>query len=430
MHLAIFLFEMITFIYVLRVSKPLPAPHGILAYCIFANVILFLEENNLVDRLIRAGAFFGEIQQNSETTLLFFYLFVLALLATTKKTTGQPGGFRIEAASKLLKRYQSAPLALSFLFYAVAIIHFFCLNHDALYFNTQYQLIESPNGLTINNSFSSAIHLGFPLLSIFVWGFFSTGTSLRSWKVAGAYAPLAAWSLIYQLAQNSRYTIVYMSVFLIVNFIAAPDKKRMRVLFLVPLIYIVYLHCLLGRTKGSNGIAGIYDNLLTIEDLLSPGNFWKIARNLFQGVYVVADGLVYRLDYDPLYKIMSFSPFPSIIDGFAAVRDQYMVNVFNWVPMPAPVEILSFGPVYVIFASGILLLAIRANLKLINSQNSVLDIVINTVIAFSFVYSLAYPVRTMFRLIEFSLFISMIRLIQLRPGLSASRGPIRRLGKL
>ena len=96
------------------------------------------------------------------------------------------------------------------------------------------------------------------------------------------------------------------------------------------------------------GLAHIFDAFTYV----SIDNVWmyltSLFVNIFQGAQGFANALLIMPDYSDQYKLLSFSPLVSALDGFDHIRYLDEIRINRYVPISALSQIWHFGMTYTV----------------------------------------------------------------------------------
>ncbi len=216
-----------------------------------------------------------------------------------------------------------------------------------LYEHTVYLMVRDPVSMGMDGTLLGYLHRLVLLVGFVLLGFFS----LALFKKDPLLSSLAFIGLLYcfviAVAFNSRTAALYLAVLALLIF-SGGKRARLISVGLGALALATYFAVLIPRR-----IANTYGINAFLESFGYIGEVGQLALfalyNSFGGGFVVAEALQSPDLYYPIkYKILSFSPFPSLIDGFDDVREQgHRISVFA--PYGGLSEALLFGWQYVVF---------------------------------------------------------------------------------
>jgi hypothetical protein len=171
--------------------------------------------------------------------------------------------------------------------------------------------------------------------------------------------------------------------------------------------FICLAYSLVGRALDEHGVSTIPATLTATADAGIGGNISTVSTNIAEGIFVVAEGFMVQHNYGRFYKMLCFSPLPSIIDGYATILRNYQVRISFFVPVSGITEAMNFGLMYLLLLAGIYYGAMRLNLMFIK-RNPLLFLICNFLIFFSLYHILDYPLRNGLKYLWMSVYLSLI----------------------
>ena len=131
--------------------------------------------------------------------------------------------------------------------------------------------------------------------------------------------------------------------------------------------------------------------------------------NVFGGGFVIADAWLYpKFQYPLKYKILSFSPLPSILDTYGSVQKY---SKLNRTKPPAPfsnfVEVYEFGLPYMVFFYGFLILFFYVASRFWKSRVDLTAFLVLLPAYFACLKMFAYGLRHTMRFFYLSLFLAL-----------------------
>jgi hypothetical protein len=174
-------------------------------------------------------------------------------------------------------------------------------------------------------------------------------------------------------------------------------SRRVVIPILILVAAVAFMGALVGRGTDRHGLSALPETI--IAPFARPDPFNDISQALMdscQGIIVTAESLQLTADFDPLYKILAFSPLPSYIDAYGSIREESEHRLHDYVPMSGVGEVYHFGwPYMTLLFIGYIVL-IRAHTK-IAGKNPAIFILCNLLITVSLYILLAYPLRNALR---------------------------------
>ena len=345
-----------------------------------------------------------------QTELFYSALFCCSIIAVVKNTGG--GGIKLNINFQNLDMNKIAEYINLFTFINFILLLFFVLsvNFDLLISNNEYLAMVDVKQLGISNPilivYQKALAIN-GLLCLFLYGFLK---SLRSHKVIFAkYACfiIGAFAYIYQLGNNSRS-----SGLVLVGWIVAIYMFERKSFFrlikgsaIIILVFVSYITAIYGRGQTKQGISQIESNIVSsIAGENTTLDF--VADNLFGGAYIFTVAKDMPGKYPEPYKYLSFSPFPSAIDGFDSYNKfQNRINLYE--PYGSNVEVYHFGPVYWALYFILLYIGLK-QMNLAVRKNKLIGYMICLPGYLFFMANQQYPLRSFFRFFLISMILSYL----------------------
>lgn len=388
----VLLAEMMLFLEMKRRIKILTAADCVCVYVMLYQYIYFFADSYgyVINDYGQMGSF---MFMANEGVIFYFYIFLIAYGSSLGLTVANDGSTRrilIERIQASLKYQKWFVIA----FYGIVLIYFSAVDFEILMSNDQYLLLRSARSLHSPHALARAALSFLDIVGILSAFFFSVNLFLKRVPSALLFLPLYAWGVMYAVANSSRVGVV---LFLVPALIAWILLKRFRLPtaagFGLAALYI--LDCALsGRSMHAFGLAEV--PAILASPFGSGRNAMGTVFNLLQGVFVTMDGFTVPGEHPDDYKILSFSPLPSFIDGFSSIMRLGMIKLALVVPMSAITEVVRFGPAYTAVGALMLFLLLRQSIKAV-TVSPLLYAVTLPVVMMLFVQANAYPLRNVFR---------------------------------
>ncbi|UCX04256.1 hypothetical protein [Shewanella glacialimarina] len=305
-------------------------------------------------------------------------------------------------------------LLVSILFGLSNLIHFLSINESFFYSNTYYLLLKESDLLGLTSSVGKIYHIFFRYIGLCFALMFFISFFMKKYILAIVFFISSIYPFIFLLSGDSRWAPMYLAWgFIFIKLAKNPF------LFILNAIcfFMVLVKVLIGRELDYHGFNHIFDfyDYFFVKDI--PIYIFGIFVNIFEGAMNLANTLLHEPRFDIKYKLLSYSPFFSFMDGFSLIRDDLKYKWAPNVPMSSLSESISFGYQYVIF----LLLPyfyIMKNIDLrlkheINIVN-VLVLVVFTYVAFGLH---TYSIRTFWKIIVFFFLYYLIDNIRARKNI-------------
>lgn len=312
-------------------------------------------------------------------------------------------------SSKILKRISV------FSIFNIVLMVFFLMSikMDLLYKNYKYLTIVDSEKMGLDyNVLMVLYHKLLPingLVSFFLYKILITNKRHSIYKIpAIMYFIIGVIIVVIELAVNSRSAGLIISGLLVSVFLF--DKKSLlkhvKIVGLLLLIFLSYRSTIFGRSRTTQGVSQIQDNLLNTNNRGKSLKVDFLLENLFGGVQVFLRAKDLSGDYPQQYKILSFSPLPSFIDKFKQYN-KYQNRISWYEPYSANVEVYHFGYWYCFIYFLILFYGLR-QMNLMVKRDKFLGYLISLPGYLFFLVNQQYPLRTSFRFFLMSVLISIV----------------------
>ncbi|WP_172331805.1 hypothetical protein [Mangrovicoccus sp. HB161399] len=286
----------------------------------------------------------------------------------------------------------------SYVILALLLFVRFCtIDIGVLWKNNQYLLINSVESLDYDNPIT---RLAKALTSIAaLLAGFSLGGDIvaRQGKRVIVGLVLVGVYLLFPIASASRSAVLPMAS-ISLCLICIGNRKHVIPAVLAGIMGMVFfVMAQMARSTGEYGISVIPNYL----KLLSHASFDDLIRmtvgSISQGFFITPDSIAFDAEHPIQYKLLSFSPMPSAIDGFSSILPLYEVRLHAFVPMSAVGEAFQFGLPYVVLFFLTVVVALRLNIKAANKENRILFVVTSALVTVFFINSFTYPMRNVYR---------------------------------
>ncbi len=337
----------------------LPSPTLILGTIVLEQLTLwFVSSQTLDNEFLWTYSHGGVYTEYYKTEFFYAALFLFFYLSHVgSPASGMRFSTKITVAAKDLESINApaagAILVLELVFCAV-------LRWPVAWHNGQYlAMADADIVLTVRGtSFLLVMVLAGGLLSTIMSALnFSANNRLWAWF----FALLAALPMLYQLGAHSRTSALFPLMFALA--LDASSGKRLAAAKsgAIVLVFLFISSALVGRAGYEHGFSTVpatFANAFneprrTANDLLT---------NIFEGSSVVAESFGTGANFSPTYKVLSLSPTPSFIDGFASIRAASEHRLSYFAPMSGFVEVMDFGPVYLVIFLAMIAASVRLNL--------------------------------------------------------------------
>jgi hypothetical protein len=243
--------------------------------------------------------------------------------------------------------------ALSLLF---ALLIYACMNWNTFICNTDYACLTNKDRQLIDNRLIGVvfplINLLVPFLALVTTMAFAARLRVTAWLCLAALPPLA----LIPLVKGSRLIALTLAGAGFCTFILT---RKHRALASVPYFFLALLAFSIAiETRGQSvfGLSCLGGNIA--EGIINlPANAASLIFNALWGVYLLfcisSSSLPH--DYSLQYKILSFSPLPSIVDRFDTILPLEQIRLASYIPYSAFGEAIVFGPAWVLLLLCLLL---------------------------------------------------------------------------
>jgi hypothetical protein len=397
-------FEIALLWYTLKRSGFVPFPHLQLTYMIGAQVSIYLVADHIVKyNFLRTYSSYAFEEHYIAAQMLFALIFLFTFLMFKPAPN-------IRFAAGLRRALQARPatfgvLVLVLVLWMYHIMVIFVVNRQAMWLNHTYLLMNDYRILSIDNAMTRFLMTLFPFVGFIVFAFFAVYVSGRQRYVAFALFPLALFDYLYQAGAHSRKAVMYLLVFAIISLLLKRNKAV--IILTVGASIFTLMFCLGGRNYGDQGLSTFAEtgDILATYAKINPADGFL---NIFEGAFVTTEVFSRHHESATIYKILSFSPFPSIIDGFSKIRASNLHKLGRYAPPSAILEAWSFGFFYVVLLVLPQVIAGKMVVRLIGRGNSAVAVSANMLMAFASYIQFTYPVRTVYRLFLITLVLATL----------------------
>ncbi|GAA0661680.1 hypothetical protein GCM10009102_08120 [Sphingomonas insulae] len=382
--------ELLAIIWAVRRSGFLPFPHGTMLYLFTAQIVLALHAYGfLYYSFVRIFSTYAYIHHFSSMFLLqAIMLFSLCLLVPKSSIS-------IGESVRTLKVKDSVFWIFIVVFYFCWLVTSLCIDWSIVWSNSIYLTMTDPEkALVINNGLTRLIFTlvgPFGLVGAAALSFTMCSGRLR---LSLALIPIMTWSFFFALSAHSRGSAAYL---ILAGLIAAMfPRARVAAVGLMVVGFLTTLSVLWGRGSGNHGLASLptyFSNIVAYYDVSGL----DAVSNVYEGIFVTAEYFSRTFQFNNLYKILSFSPLVSFIDGYDTARDLYAIRLAAYVPNSAVSEVLSFGTPYAMLYFGVFLWSGYYSAKTLSKSPTLLTLGLNTLMFFGSYLQFAYDTRTNFR---------------------------------
>jgi hypothetical protein len=236
-----------------------------------------------------------------------------------------------------------------------------------------------------------------------------TGSRSVVFRVVAGLMSLCYFLIL--LAMNSRSAAFVPGLAAIYYSVLRLKGRAIVVPLLGCLTALTITSVLIARGTYEHGLSMILSYLVRPFTSGAPENSAQVFLDLFQGIFVTAESIQITDDFPRLYKILSFSPLPSLIDGYSKSGLQSQHRLSANVPMSGVGEAINFGWPYICLLVAGLTVMIRTHVKLA-AKSPIVFLLCNFMIMFSVYLLFSYPLRLSLRYAWFAFYIALFEIIR------------------
>jgi hypothetical protein len=269
------------------------------------------------------------------------------------------------------------------------------LRWDIVMNNSTYLLLGSYDATKVGKSLGSLVQSAVGYSAIVSAMFLAVSVSRRFSAFTFVWIIAFTWQLTIAVAGCSRSGAMIVGIFIIFSSLFAQKRQLVRQMLLALCAGWLYCSALGGRGLGEFGLTAL-PSILASPIHLEGGQWINMLSSIFQGAFITGDGLDYTADFNPIYKMLSFSPLPSAIDNFSFYLSLYEIRLHAFVPMGAQTEVIFFGPAYTALFWGTLFFLCRHLIQ--NKPHLGIFYYFSTAFFLvTFMVTGAYPTRNVYR---------------------------------
>jgi hypothetical protein len=213
------------------------------------------------------------------------------------------------------------------------------------------------------------------------------------WYCTSYFASISILLFVLNFSKHSRAALLVPAVAALMHAVLDLKHKKTAIGALTALSLFTIIAALENRGLTEQGISSIPGTIAKVftNDPEAPG-IVDVILNVLQGIFVTAESLQIDTPFDERYKILSFSPLPSFLDGFSSINYGSQHRIHEYVPMAGIIEVYQFGVGYAALLAGLYVALIRVHLRLM-TKSVLAFVVCNSMIYFSLYHLLSYPLR-------------------------------------
>jgi hypothetical protein len=407
-----------------------PFPTGLILILGLSQILFALAHNGLVYFDMLDAFNYGGLRKNySWTQGIYTSAALLSLVALTgrfddlKGLKLDVGVLKDSSQSANTQRY--IPLAI--LLVGVHLILFsMIVDWQKLWLHRIYlqEIVDNNAVDTLGLSISDTVMRLTPFFAILsvVTSCLLAGSRATMFKLVAGVITLCYFVLL--LAFNSRSAAILPAIAAIYFFVLKLKGRWLIVPILTALTALSVTSVLIARNTYAHGLSMILTYFLM--PLSNKSDAWlQVVMDFCQGIFITAESLQVTGDFHSMYKILAFSPLPSLLDGYSALVKVSEHRLSYAVPMSGVGEAINFGWPFVCVLIAEIALIVRAHLKLATS-NPPLFLLCNFLIMFALYLIFSYPIRNALHFAWLGFFIVLFELSRLKlksraPGKSAAK---------
>ncbi len=235
----------------------------------------------------------------------------------------------------------------------LSVWHFWTINFSELMFYRVYTSARDPYEVGIQNAIVGLFHKNVPMLGCILGPMAMLYFHRRRMSAFFLAATVFVYAFVITVSFCSRFAVL--QLFLLAVLARVLNNRRVSAgavsfacaAFVTYAVTIVLRKGLGADRVGPLGIEPFVDVLFSGDFLFDQMLLFTLFNN-FGGAFVLAESLSrWGVTYPLKYKILSFSPFPSMIDGFNTVR-YAEERIMATGPFSNFAELYHFGPLYVV----------------------------------------------------------------------------------
>ena len=230
-----------------------------------------------------------------------------------------------------------------------------------------YKRLRDPVFLGVTNSALKLFHSALPMVGVVMGPIMVVALKHRRPVAALLAAMLFGYSAMFMLASDSRFFVLHLMMVAVTFQVLRPKGLSPSAVVMGLMSFVGYMLIIALRVEGQQASPPGPFGLAPAWRMLVSGCFFFLDAplvflfNLFCGGFVMAEAFTRIEVIYPLgYKLLSFSPLPSVLDGFDAVKDA-RVRAAPHAPFSTFAETYHFGWAYfaaylvIIFAALVVL---------------------------------------------------------------------------
>lgn len=387
----------------------LPFPTITVIYLSMSQLIYGLVHDGFANDEMLAVYEIGGLRHNFAFTQLFYlavsaYITFTCVMFRTRSAT-RSLTISVTQLQKVISRGVSAVLfiALTAQLWVLAVY----VNWDIVRRNDEYLLMTNPVTVVGNSSFLQGLFSSVTFVGPLAATMSAFNYSIRRRIYFAAFGAISLCYFLFLLSAHSRSAALIPIAFAAVLWMIGADRRLKAILAATVLAALSILSGLAGRGSELHGLASLPETFTNIWKGDNGKTPLDIFANICQGIFVTGEGFRVTEIHSTSYKLLSLSPFPSFIDGFADINDAQQIRLHDYVPMSGFTEFYLFGAPFNMMCLNIITLSIYICMKLRN-LNAIVFMICNILQFLSFYLLNAYPIRNGFKPVWLIYFLASI----------------------
>jgi hypothetical protein len=394
-----------------RLFGLIPYPTGIIALMVFSQTFLIFYNFGFVDFPMLDLFNFGGTKKNElYTIVIYFCISVFVILSFIGYKKPLESDITKNMISIIRSKYINAYIygAIFLIIFHLSLVLIYA-DWSLLWINSAYlSSIYNLNMIDYDPlALGSTAMRAMPHLLIVTTLVVCVCVWLKRWPEAVLSGLLTGFYFLVVLGLHSRAAALTPTIIAAVLFLLRPKFYKPAAAFCLIIVILSMVIALNGRSSPYQGLGALGNDFALLFS--KDSNPMAVGQQIAQGAFVLAESLILTPDLPTIYKVLSFSPLPSFIDGYSALLP-IQVRLSLYVPMSGVAETIHFGPIYIVTAGMILALAARLNIK-ISNYNQLLFTLSNFLIMCGIYGSFSYSARTGLRFVWLSIFLSLAIII-------------------
>ncbi|MDH3716613.1 MAG: hypothetical protein OES79_00705 [Planctomycetota bacterium] len=302
-------------------------------------------------------------------------------------------------------------LVITSMFSVVCIIHLVTIDVSSIWEYRGYLETRIPLQVGIRNGALQAFHRLLPEIGTILCLLTAFFYSRRQWSVLGLLFFPTAYAVAFTASLGSRFIVAqFASAGFVLFFLGRRHVLAAGICCMAALVsYGAVLS--LRQYSGDGGVYGLRPFLATLwgGQFYPHGGIFFILFNFIQGSFNLAHAVLSApLDYPLEYKLKSFSPAPSFVDGFASLSWLAIRKANENAPYGAYAETYLFGGGWFVTYTGLVFLSLTYLTFFRHKCHSAAAVFILCFAYLTYFLMHTYPIRNSFRLLLLSVFAAMI----------------------